>query len=181
MRPRLARALANGLFATLAVVALGSLTGCDTKAPAGHAAASPAVAAAAAAPPSTYASLTGKFEYRVPASWSSSVRIIEEPGASVANTWKEVIHAVHFVYQPVGPGARQQPLLSLLVYPEAIFDTAIAAKRPLAGDEVARGGGRVFAALLTTKNSYTTSSADHDRFAALLPSLDAVKGAIAPR
>ena len=129
------------------------------------------------APSSTYSSLTGKFAYQLPGAWSTSVRIIEEPGASAEGTWPGVLHAVHFVYQPIGPGAKSQTVLSILVYDER----KLGKKSVPAGEEIARAGGRVYAGIIATKNPYAAGTPDHDPFASLLPTLDAVKGAIAPK
>ena len=129
------------------------------------------------APASTYSSLTGKFSYQLPGAWSTSVRIIEEPGASAEGTWPGVLHAVHFVYQPTGPGAKSQTVLSILIYDEQRLG-----KKPVpAGEEIGRASGRVFAGIIATRNPYAAGSPDHDPFASLLPTLDAVKGAIAPK
>lgn len=156
-----------------------ALAACDAKAPrTGDAS---AAASASPAPSSTYSSLTGHFDYAVPAAWSTSVRIVEEPGASAVGTWPLVQHAVHFVYQPSGAGARQETVLSILAYADAAFDRAARSSKPLAGIEVARANGRVFAALVSSKNPYAAGAPDHDRFATLQPALDAVKGALTPR
>ena len=161
---------------TAVVVALAA---CDAKAPTpGNAV---GAASTTSAPASTYSSLTGHFDFAVPLAWSTSVRIVEEPGASAVGTWPHVQHAVHFVYQPSGAGARQETVLSILAYTDAAFDRAATSSRPLAGTEVARANGRVFAALLSSKNPYAAGAPDHDRFAALLPALPAVKGAITPK
>lgn len=163
---------------TAVVVALAA---CDAKAPTPGIAAGAAAAATASTPASTYSSLTGHFDFAVPGAWSSSVRIVEEPGASAVGTWPLVQHAVHFVYQPTIAGARQEPVLSILAYTDAAFDRAATSSKPLAGTEVARANGRVFAALLPATNPYPATSPDHDRFASLKPALDAVKGALSPR
>lgn len=160
-------------FSIIALAAL-TLAACDTPTPKSDK--NPAVPAEARvqAPPSTYSSLTGKFAYQLPGAWSASVRIIEEPGVSAEGTWPGVQHAVHFVYQPTGPGAKSQTVLSILVYDEQKLG-----KKPVpAGEEIARGGGRVYAGIIASKNTYAVGSPDHDRFQSLLPTLDAVKGAI---
>ena len=156
----------------LAVVAF-ALAACDRPKTAGSESATLPANARVQAAASTYTTLTGHLTYRVPAAWSSSVRIIEEPGESVSGTWPGVQHAVHFVYQPTGSGARPQPVLSLLVYDEAKLP------KNAAGEEVARANGRVYRAIVTSRNGYA-AGADHDRFASLIPTMDAVKGAIAP-
>lgn len=163
------RASQRAVVAALAAVAFAA---CDAKKPN---AGSPNVPAEARvqAPSSTYNSLTGKFAYQLPGAWSSSVRIIEEPGVSAEGTWPGVSHAVHFVYQPTGAGAKSQTVLSILVY-----DDAKLGKKPVpAGEEIARAGGRVYAAIIASKNAYASGTQDHDRFQSLLPTLDAVKGA----
>lgn len=130
------------------------------------------------APSSTYQSLTGKFAFAVPGAWGPRVRIVEEPGVSAADSWPGVQHAVHFLFQPQGAGAKPMPLLSILVYDSATVAKP-GAKAP-AGDEVAQGPGRVLRALVPAANPYP-AGADHDAFQSLLPTLAAVKGAIATK
>ncbi|MBI3792501.1 MAG: hypothetical protein HY275_16695 [Gemmatimonadetes bacterium] len=164
--------LARRAIVGLALVAGASLAACDAK---GKAGASDAGAGATRqAPPSTYQSLTGHFEFAVPAAWSTTVRIVEEPGVSAAGTWPGVAHAVHFLFQPTAPGAKSQSVLSVLVY-----DSATVARTPGAGVEAARGAARVYRVVLPTRNPFP-AGADHDAFQALMPSLDAVKGALRP-
>jgi hypothetical protein len=125
------------------------------------------------APPSLYSSLTGKFEYQLPGAWSTSVRIIEEPGVSAEGMWPGVVHVVHFVYQPVGPGAKAQTLLSILAYDA----DRLGGRGAPAGTELARSHGRLFSGVIAAGNPYAVGTPDHDPFAALLPNVNAVKGA----
>ncbi len=162
------------LAATLAVSA------CDAPKPKAKATATPATDAPAGAvvqaPPSVYTSLTGHFEYAVPGAWSARVRIVEEPGVSASGTWPGVRHVVHFAFQPTASALKSQSLLTVLVY-----DAAKLGQKPVpAGVEIARANGRVYAGIIASKNPYP-AGADHDTFASLTPTLDAVKGAIAPR
>ncbi len=154
-----------------------ALTACDARKPSTEQAPAVPAEAKVQAPPSTYTSLAGKFAYQLPGAWSASVRIIEEPGVSAEGTWPGVQHAVHFVYQPTGAGAKAQTVLSVLV-----FDETRLGKTPLpAGEEIVRANGRVYAAIIAAKNVYASGTPDHDRFQSLLPTLDAVKGATQPK